>query len=138
MRLLGIVLAVALLAGAPVAGNAQTQPKGSEAQGQPRQAAKTYTQKEKEDYQKKVAADLQESEQKIEGLRAKKMTLSPQLKHSFSRAMIDLQVKKNAAQNKLAALKKASAKEWSKLKDDTDKAMDDLTNVLKEIEARFK
>lgn len=137
MKWLGIVLAVALMAGGPVSGSAQTQPQGSEAQGKTGQAAKSYTQKEKEAYQKKVSADLQEIGQKIGDLRAKKMTLGPQVKRTFSRAMVDLQRKQSAAQNKLAALQKASAKEWSNLKEDTDKAMADLTNAYKEIEARF-
>jgi hypothetical protein len=43
-----------------------------------------------------------------------------------------------AAQNQLAALEKASEKDWSGLKAKMDKAMDELTKAYKEGEARLQ
>ncbi|MHB8067136.1 MAG: sll1863 family stress response protein [Desulfobaccales bacterium] len=138
MKCLGIILAAALLAGVPISGSAQTQPQGSEAQGKPGQAAKSFSQKDRQAYQQKTAGDLDEMQQKIEAFRAKKTTVAPQKKRTFSRAMVDLQKKMIIARNKLAVLEKAADKEWSGLKEEMDKAMAELTSTYDGVESHFK
>ena len=143
MKWLGIMLTAVLLAGVPGYGSAQQPakkgtPPATQSQDPGQQAAKSYTPKEREDYQKKIAGDLKEVQQKIGGLNAKRMTLPQQSKRMFNKAMVDLQRKMSTARNKLAALEKASEKEWSGLKDNMDKALDELANTYKEIESRFK
>lgn len=138
MKWLGIILTATLLAGVPGYGSAQTQPKGLETQGKPGQEAKSFSQKDREAYQQRTAGDLDEMQQKIEAFRAKKMTVAPQKKRMFSRAMVDMQKKMTAARNKLAVLEKAADKEWSGLKEEMDKAMAELTNTYNEAESYFK
>lgn len=132
MKLLGIVLAVALLAGAPGYGSAQQQAQPGTS------AAKSFSQKDREAYQQKTAADLDEMQQKIGALRAKGQTIALQKKHAYLRAMVDFQRKLIIARNRLTALEKASDKEWSSLKEGMDKAMAELTNTYDGVESHFK
>ena len=137
MKWLGIILTVALLAGGPVNGNAQNQPQGSQAQVKPGQAAKSYTLEERQAYQSKAERDLEEIQQKVQDLKAKERTIVQQKKRTYLLAMVDIQRKLNAAKGKLAALKKASAKEWSRLQPEMDRALDDLTNAYNGVESHF-
>jgi hypothetical protein len=145
---LGILATAVILAGLPGYGGAQqaapkkastvTQSKGSEAKGGPGQAAKSYSPAEKEAYQKKIATDLEEIQKKVEGLKAKGRTIISQKKHMYLKGMVDIQRKEMSARGKFAALKKASGKEWSRMKEDVDKAMEALTNACNGVESFLK
>ena len=148
MKWLGIMFMAALLAMAPGYGSAQpaggksaapaTKPKGAEEKETPAQAIKSYSLKERPAYQKKVAADLAELQQKIDGLHGNYETARPQIKRTTLRLLAGLKKQLFAAQNQLAALEKASEKDWSGLKAKMDKAMDELTKAYKEGEARLQ
>lgn len=149
MKWLGIMLTAALLAVAPGYGSAEppgkestppaTQPKGPEKkEEQAPKSVKKYTPKEKEAYQKKTAADLTELQQKIEELKVKGRSAPQQMKRMILRGTRDLQVKANAARNKLGALEKAPEKDWGGLKAEMDKAMEELRKAYQEVESRVK
>ncbi len=99
------------------------------------QPLKTYTPAEKQAYQQKMASNLKNIQEKIDNLKLKERTVAQQKKRMTMRAMITLQNKANVARNKLAALEKAAAADWSKLKADMDKSMADLAQTYQEIEA---
>jgi hypothetical protein len=148
MKCLGILLTAALLAMAPGYGSAQsageksaspaTKPKAAEGKGTPARAAKSYTPEERQAYQQKVAADLDKLRQRIEALPGNYETVSPQLKRTLLRSFHGLQKQLHDTQNQLAALEKATAKDWSGLKGEMDKAMTKLTDDCKEAESRLQ
>ncbi len=144
MKWLGIMLTVALLTGVPGYGIAAqpgqqgtspaAQPKGVEAKGEQGQAGKSYTLKEKKQYEERITLDLAEIQKKIEDLRGKGRQVGPQKKRTFRMALVDVQRKNIAAQNRLAALKKAPEKDWSGMKADMDKAIEELSKACLEAE----
>ena len=148
MKWLGIILMAALLAGAPGYGSAEqqaqpgtapvTQPKGLKAEGGHGQAVKSYTPQEKEKYQKKIAADLEEIQQRSDDLKVKGRNVARQKKRTFLRAMVDLQRKLTIARNKLADLEKAPENAWSWLKAETDKAMAEAIETCDGVDALLK
>lgn len=148
MKLFGMMLMTTLLAMAPGYGSAEppgkditsqaTQPKVTEEQAAPVPAAKNYTLKERQVYQKKVAADLDKLQQKIDDLATEGGTASPQMKHTRARAMIGLQKQVFVGRSQLAALEKATEKEWSGLKVEMDKTMKALAKAYKKAESGFQ
>jgi hypothetical protein len=103
------------------------------------QEVKKYSPKEREKYQQKVAADLEEIQNKMGELRAAKgATVPQQKKRMFRRGQIVFQQKLTAAKGRLAALEKASEKEWTGLKAEMDQALEELTNAYKEVESSLK
>lgn len=147
-KFLGILLTAALLVMTPGYGSAQpqaekgispaTQPKAAEEKGTAPQAAKSYTLKERQAYQQKVAADLDKLRQRIDDLAGNYETGRPQMKRTTLRVLHGLKKQLFAAQNQLAALEKAHAKDWTGLKDEMEKAMMELTEACKEAESRLK
>lgn len=81
MRWLGIILMAALLAVAPGSASAEppapkgvspgTQPQGLEAKGEQAPAVKNYTPQERQAYEKKIARDLTDIQDGINGLQVK-------------------------------------------------------------------
>lgn len=96
---------------------------------------KTYTPAEKQAYQQKTAANLKNIQEKVDDLKLKGRTVVQQKKRMTMRALVTLQNKANLARNKLAALEKAADADWSRLKAEIDKAMADLAQTYKEVEA---
>ena len=146
MKWLGIMLMAALMASAPRFGIAQTakgksaspatQPQSLERKGEPSQAAKSYTSEERQAYQRKVAAELSDLNQKIEDLHAKyKVGYQPQTRRTTLKILHSLSKQHFAAQNQLAALEKASEKDWGGLKVEMDKTMKELTKACQEASA---
>jgi hypothetical protein len=146
MKCLGIMLMAALLAVVPGYGDAQspvtpgtsmaTQPES--VKGDPEQAGKSFTSKEKAEYQTKIAADLMVVENKIDTLKVKSKAIAQQKKHMYLRVLIDLQRKTVDAQNKLEALKNAPEKDWSAIRDDLEMDMGELVKACTAAEAHLK
>jgi len=133
MKWLGILLMTALLAGAPGIGSAQQsgeqgaktppQPKSSAAAPKQAQPAKTYSQEERQAYEKKAAADLEVMQKKLEELRGKQQKVSMQSRRVVLRAMANLQRGLLGAKALLTSMKQASKETWGGLKADLDQAM---------------
>lgn len=122
MKWLGILLTAALLAFAPGYGQAQPQgkespppaapPKGPEVKEAPTPpAVKSYTPKERKEYEKKIATDLAKLRDRIGELKTGYTKAAPQMKRTLRREIATLDRLAIAAQNKLADWQKASEKD---------------------------
>ena len=144
MYWLGILLMAALLAMVPASGKAQPAgEKGASTTAEPKvqgtvtpaPSGKSYSLKERQAYQKKVAADLDQLQQQINGLMTE---AKPQMKRSLARARLGLEKKVLAARKQLASLEKSSEKDWDRLKGEMDKAVEKLTKDYQKIEASLQ
>ncbi|MDO9532316.1 MAG: hypothetical protein Q7O12_09305 [Deltaproteobacteria bacterium] len=134
MKWLGILFMAVLLASAPGYGSAQqskdtspaTQPQGPAVKGEPAGTAKSFTPADRQAYEKKTAEELDAIQQKIAELRMKARTGAQQQKRLLIQAANNLQMQQIAAENELAALKKASETAWGSQKTKVDKAMEGL------------
>ena len=145
MKWLGIMLMAGLLAGGPGYGSAaQPAPKGTpavpqsqgpEVKGGQVQAAKTYSPKDRKEYQNKIDVDLAQIQKRIEDLRGKVAKVAQQKRRTLGKALIDVQGKNILAQRRLAALKKAPEKDWSGMTADMDKAVEELDRACANAEA---
>jgi hypothetical protein len=149
MKWLGIMLAAALLAGAPGYASAEppgaggttpaTQPQGSEVKGAtPAAAVPIYTPKEKKDYQKKVAAELATIQDKIYDLKMKAGAGPRQNRRMVIKMANQLQARELVAKNQLASLEQASDQTWGDLKTELDKTLETLAKSMQEVEAHLK
>lgn len=138
MKWLGILFMAVLLASAPGYGSAQqpkdtspaTQPQGPAVKGEPAGMAKSFTPADRQAYEKKTAEELAAIQQKIADLRMKAAAGAPQQKRLRIQAAKNLQMQQIAAENELAALKKASESAWGPQKAKLDKAMEGLRKVF--------
>jgi hypothetical protein len=116
---------------------AQTQsPQNKEAQLS--QPLKPYTPKEKKAYEKKIAQELNNLEQRINDLALAGRSAAPQLKRMRLRMVLAFKQRLFAAQRQLANLARAADPEWSRLKVEMDKTMTGLRLAYKETEARLQ
>ena len=119
----------ALLVIAPGYGSAQqpkdtppaTQPLSPAVKGEAAATAKSFTPAERQAYEKKTAEELDAIQQKIADVRIQARTGVPQNKRLLIQTANNLQMQKIAAENELAALKKASETAWGAQKAKLDK-----------------
>jgi hypothetical protein len=147
MKWLGIMLMAALLAIAPGYGwavppaqgtSAPPPPQGAGVKAEPAAGVKSYTPKEREAYENKTAADLDELQNKISELRLKATTGAPQKKRMIVRAAKNLQIRAIVARNQLDALQKAPPADWTAAKANLDKSMEDLKKYWASVEVHLK
>jgi hypothetical protein len=148
MKSLGIFLIAALLAVAPGYANAEppaaggatpaTPAQAPEVKAEPVGAVPTYTPKQKQEYQKKTAAELTALQQKITDLKLKAGSGRRQNRRMIFKSANHLQAQAVAAKNQLAAMEKAPDQNWGDLQEKMDKTMDELTQALQAIEAHIK
>jgi hypothetical protein len=147
LKWLGIILAAALLGGTPGYASAQqTGAKGtspatqtSDIKGQAVQppSVKTFTPKERQDYEKKTAADLEITQEKISDLRAQSGKVPSQKKRTILSGFRNLQMQAGRARSQLTALEKAADKDWGELKADLDEVMQSLKRGLEGLEKQL-
>ncbi len=77
-----------------------------------------------EQYQKKVAVQLEETQKKIEALKA-----------GFQAQLAELQKKEEAVKQDLAELKAAGGEAWEKAKEKLDKAVAELEKSFEKMKA---
>jgi hypothetical protein len=87
---------------------------------------------DKQAYQQKMEAQLDEWSAKIDVLKAKSEKASADAKIQYHQQIENLQNKKAKAQDKLRELKEASEGAFESLKDGIDSAWDDFKNSLEE------
>lgn len=90
------------------------------------QTALSYTEQQKEEYRKKINAQLDEMQRKMAELKAKYEQAKPEIQAKLKEQMEVLQKEMDAARKKLAELKAASGKAWEDMKAGLDKALEDL------------
>ena len=106
------------------------------------ETAKAYTRQQKEEYQKKMEARLQELDSEIQQLQAKAQSSATELKEKskaeFNQSMEDLRNKQQVATEKLNELKSASGQAWEDIKGGVNSAMDELGKAYDRARSHFK
>jgi hypothetical protein len=141
---IGVILAAALLGGTPGSSSAQqTGAKGTAPAVQPTDikgqavqppSGKNFSPKERQEYEKKTAADLEAAQQKIADLRVQAGKVPSQKKRLILSGVRNLQMQAGAARSQLTALEKAADKDWGGLKAELDKVMQDLNRGVAGLE----
>lgn len=92
----------------------------------------------KENYEKKLQAQLDEWAAETDKLKAKAQGASADVKIEYDKQVNELQNKQKAAKEKLAELKKASEDTWEELKEDMDSMWSSLEKKVKSATSAFK
>jgi predicted small secreted protein len=101
-----------------------------------RQAA-DYTYEKKEEYQRKLTAEMRELDVKIDELKAKAGRASDSVKAEFARDMEALDRQKAVLAEKMEAVKSASASKWDDVKAGTNSAMDSVKQTYEKAKAKL-
>jgi outer membrane murein-binding lipoprotein Lpp len=102
-----------------------------------RQAA-DYTYDKKEEYQRALAAQMQELDAKIDELKAKAARASDAVKAEFARDMEALDRQKAVLAQKMEAVKSSSASAWSDVKAGANSAMDSVKQTYERAKAKLQ
>jgi len=102
------------------------------------ETTKEYTVQQKEEFQKKMRAELDRMQQQIDHLTAKAHRAKKETKAELNHAIEELQEQKDAAGKKLKELESASGKAWGDLKSGVNNSMKELEKSYKQIRARFQ
>jgi outer membrane murein-binding lipoprotein Lpp len=101
-----------------------------------RQAA-DYTYEKKEEYQRKLASEMQELDVKIDQLKAKAGRASDSVKAEFARDMEALDRQKTVLADKMEAVKSSSASKWDDVKAGANSAMDSVKQTYEKAKAKL-
>ena len=96
-----------------------------------------YSQQAKEDFQKKLEAQLNELDAKIAKLREKGGDLKDEAKVNWDRRMAELETKREAARAKLAEVGRSSAEAWKDVQKGAQSAWDDLDKAFRDATREF-
>jgi TolA-binding protein len=105
--------------------------------GQAAGTAVEYSQQSKEEFQKKLDAQLKELDGKIAALRAQGRNLKDKAKTDWDQKMAELQTKREAASAKLTEAGHASAEAWKDVKKGAQSAYDDLDRAFRNASQEF-
>lgn len=94
--------------------------------GQAVDTAVEYTQQAKDEYQKKLAAQLEELDGEIAELRAKGSELKDQAKDKWEQAIADLEQKRDAARVRAAEVGQSSGEAWQEVRKGAESAWEEL------------
>jgi hypothetical protein len=135
MKWFGMMFLAVLVTMAPAYGGAQQiKEKAATPQVQcpaePATKASSGTPEERRAYEQKTAQELEAIQQKIAAIRVQAAGGAPQQKRMLMRTATRLQMEKAAAENQLAALKKASKEAWPTKKADLEKTLGMLRQDL--------
>ncbi len=92
----------------------------------------------KEEYRKRMEAQLKEWKTKIEMLEAKGSKLTAATKTEFLKDMEELRNKKGVVKEKWNELQKMSGESWDAMKGKVEKASAELKSALDKVASRFK
>ncbi len=92
----------------------------------------------KQNYEKKLQAQLDEWAAEIDKLKAKAKNASADVQIEYNEQVNELQKKQKEANEKLTELKQSSEDTWEELKEDMDSTWDSLEKKLKSVTAKFK
>ncbi|HEX9125508.1 MAG TPA: coiled coil domain-containing protein [Methylomirabilota bacterium] len=101
-----------------------------------RQAA-DYTYDKKEEYQRKLAAEMKELDVKIDELKAKAGRASDSVKAEFAKDMEALDRQKGVLAQKMEAVKTSSASGWNDVKAGANSAMDSVKQTYEKAKAKL-
>jgi hypothetical protein len=101
------------------------------------EAVGAYTEAKKEEYQKKLNAQLDKYEQRLDALRAQGAMMTEEAKNKLGEKLEVLEREKKRLQQKAGELESKSGQAWEDLKNGVDDAMDELDTAFKEATSRF-
>ena len=104
------------------------------------QAAETaveFSQQTKEEFQKKLEAQLKQSDAEIARLREKGSELKDEAKANWERKMANLETKRDAARAKLAEIGASSAEAWKDVQKGAQSAWDELDQAFRDASQEF-
>ena len=101
------------------------------------QTAEEYSQQAKEEFQKKLEAQLNELDAKIAKLREKGGDLKDEAKVKWDRRMAELETKREAARAKLAEGGSSSAEAWKDVRTGAQSAWEDLDKAFRDASREF-
>ena len=93
---------------------------------------------EKDAYERKLQAQLDKWSAEIDRLKAMAEGASADAHIRYHKEIEDLRQQKNAADNKLSELRRASGDAWKDMKSGLDEAWESLANSVKTASARFR
>ena len=101
-----------------------------------RQAA-DYTYEKKEEYQRKLTAEMRDLDVKIDELKAKAGRGSDAVKAQFARDMEALDRQKAVLAEKMEAVKTSSASKWDEVKAGANSAMESVKQTYEKAKAKL-
>jgi hypothetical protein len=99
--------------------------------------ATDYTYEKKEEYQRKLTAEMRELDVKIDELKAKAGRASDSVKAEFARDMEALDRQKAVLAEKMEAVKSSSASKWDDVKAGANSAMDSVKQTYEKAKAKL-
>ncbi len=97
------------------------------------ESVKIYTLQQKEEYQKKISAELDELQKKIDELKSKAQASASEARAKINEEIADLQKKAGDLKKKLSGLGTATGKAWEDLKSEVDKGIDELKKGYEKV-----
>ena len=92
----------------------------------------------KEAYQKRLQAQLEEWDARLDVFAAKARNATAEARINYENELEVLKVKRAAAHEKLQELGKRGETAWAEMKDGVEKAWDDMGKAIEKAAARFK
>jgi len=92
----------------------------------------------KEEYRKKVEAQLKEWKAKIDSLEAGGAKFTSEAKAELLREIKELRLKKGIVKEKWSDLQKAGGESWDTMKEGVEKTVAELKEALDRVISRFK
>ena len=105
--------------------------------GQAVNTAVEYSQQTKEEFRKKLEAQLNELDAKIAKLHEKGRDLKDKAKTNWDEKMAELEMKREAVSAKLAELGRSSAEAWKDVQKGAQSAYDDLDKAFRDAAKEF-
>lgn len=100
-------------------------------------ATKDYTIQQKDQFQRKVQAELDEVQRQITKLRGQVTHASAEARADIQKAIAELEKKKDLAQKKAQEIHSATASSWEQVKSKTAAAMEDLRDSVDRTLSHF-
>lgn len=92
----------------------------------------------KEEYQKKLEAQLQEWDAQLDQLKVRAQEAQANVRVKIEEELESLKAQRAAVQGKLDELRSRSENAWEDLKDGAEKAWSDLGDAINKVVSRFK
>lgn len=105
--------------------------------GQAVETATEYSQQAKDEFQKKLDAQLAELDGRIAKLREKSVDLKDEAKVNWDKTMADLETKRDAVRSKLAEVGQSSGEAWKDVQKGAQAAWEDLDKAFRDASAKF-
>ena len=114
-----------------------TQDQVKQKTGAALESVKNYTLQQKEEYRKKISAELDELQKKIDALKSKAQAAASEARAKLNEEIADLQKKAEDLKKKLSGLGTATGNAWEDLKSEVDKGIDELKKGYERVLSNF-